>query len=272
MKVGINASPAELAIALQTYPQVGTSRVFGAPGKGIPGWTSTAVNLLRKAGVIPWLSFKDWANDTTATAAINIWLDTMPTDVPQAWLTYHHEPEGDLLSREYRRRWTLLAKTVRYHDNAERVKLVPIHTLYPSRHKASDRYSTDWTDWIGVWQQWAPQDAAGRYIGDYIGWDCYLETTAAQYEPPEQFFAIPIGAAHQLGATLVVPELGSLRIGSDTTGAGRAAWITGCVDYLASRNVAAVNWWHSTGSAGQDYRLIDTASADAWKAALDRFR
>src|SRR5690348_10116108 len=112
LRIGVNASPAELVAAIATFPGMASCRVFGTTGAGIPNWTRNAAILnLRKAGVTPWVSFKDWASDTSALAAINAWLDAIPADVAEAWLSYHHEPEGDMASRDYRRRWVLLANT-----------------------------------------------------------------------------------------------------------------------------------------------------------------
>lgn len=268
MRIGLNTSPKELPSTLTAFAGIASCRVFGAAGSGIPSWAKTpAILALRKAHVMPWVSFKDWVADDLAVTAVTAWMDSIPADVPEAWLTYNHEPEGDIASREYRRRWTVLAKTVRSHRNSNRVKLVPIHTLYPSRHKVGDRYDTDWTQWTGVWQQWAPTDSAGRYVGDYMGWDCYLETNSKTYESPETFFRIPIGAAYAQGVPLVIPELGAIRIDGDI-GTGRAAWIERCIDHLLASNVQAVNWWHATGSANQDYRLSDTPSQQAWRSAI----
>jgi hypothetical protein len=268
MRIGLTASPAELPATLTAYPNLATCRVFAPPGKGIPAWTSPTMTALIRAGAIPWPSFKDWNSDGQATTSTNVWLTAMPPDLPEVWLTYHHEPEADLNPRDYRRRWALLARTVRAHHNGDRVKLIPIHTLYPTRHKIWDRYSTDWTQWVGIWQQWAPTAIDGRYVGDYMGWDCYLETTAATYEDPRRFFATPIGAAHATGVPLVIPELGAIRTATDTTGAGRAAWITECLTHLRQHDTQAVCWWQSTGTNGKDYRLSDDPARRAWQDAI----
>lgn len=270
MRIGINASPDELTTTLNTFPGTATCRVFGGPGKGIPSWGGTAITQLAAHGVIPWVSFKDWTSDTAATAAVNGWLTKIPGDIGEVWLTYHHEPEGDLNPGEYRRRWATLARTVRAHKSSNRVKLVPIHTLYPSRHKIWDRYRTDWTQWTGIWQQWAPTTASGAYVGDYMGWDCYQEITAAGYEDPGVFFRHPIGAAHTVGVPLVIPELGAVRTADDPTGLGRAGWINDCLRHLAGYDVQAVNWWQSTGTNGRDYRL-DDAGTVAWSNAIAWF-
>lgn len=268
MRVGINATPVDIPATLLSFPAPASCRVFGGIGAGIPSWTGAAIMLLRKARVTPWVSFKDWPDDATAARAVTAWLSAMPADVPEVWLTYHHEPEGDLPSGLYRHNWTVFAQTVRAHPNAGRVRLVPIHTWYPARYKVGDRYSPDWTAWTGVWQQWAPTDAKGAYLGDYMGWDCYLPVNAPSYEPPARFFRNPVGAAWQAGVPLAVPELGALRLAADQTGTGRAGWITDCVGYLRSVGAVAVNWWHATGTSGADYRLTDAPSAHAWRAAI----
>ncbi len=273
LRVGVNATPSELAATLQTFPGMRFCRVFGAPGRGIPAWTAPAMTELRKAGALAWPSFKDWLGDEAAKTMIGTWLDSIPSSVNETWLTYHHEPEGDLNSYEYRRRWIQLGRWVRAHRNAAKVRLVPIHTLYPSRHKSDDTYSTDWTKWVGVWQQWMPLNRDGSYVGDYMGWDCYLESDAKPYEPPSLLFRAPLAAAKQAGTRLVIPELGALRINGDAgIGTGRAAWINACTEYLDVEGVHAVAWWHNTGTNGADYRLSDKPSAEAWRAAINRNR
>lgn len=266
MRIGLDASPAELALTLKKFPGMRFCRVFGPVGKGIPAWTAPTMTGLIKAGVTPWPSFKD-----APATYLPAWLDAMPASVPEVWLTWYHEPETDMSGRVFRQGWQSVSNLVRKHRNGSRVKLVPIHTLYPARHKLWDRFSTDWTKWVGVWQQWAPMGSDGRYLGDYMGWDCYQEVTATAYEDPGVFFRAPIGAAHSVGVPLVIPELGAVRIPTDTTGEGRAAWITACLAHLDHYGTEAVAWWQSTGTNGRDYRLTDDPSEAAWRQAITRY-
>lgn len=269
LRVGLNVDSTELKAALTSFPNMASSRVFGGPGKGIPSWTSAIVATLRKAGVVPHFSFKDWTDDATATAMVIAWLDAMPADVLLAILTWHHEPEGDEMdSYEYRRRYVLLAKIIAEHKNGKRIRLRPIHTWYPSMFKIGDKYNTDWTKWVGVWQQWVPLDAKGKYVGDAIGFDCYVPVTAKAYPLPIDFFRIPVAAAHALNVPLAIPEFGSLRIPSDTTGTGRAKFIMDSFHYLTSVNAVQVNWWNTTGKGGYNYRLDDKPSAAAWNKII----
>lgn len=265
---GVNAAPADIPATLAAYPGMTSCRVFAGPGEGIPAWTDPAMAALRKAGVTAWPSFKDWPSDARALPMVNTWLDTLPSDVAQVWLTYHHEPEGDLDADLYRARWIRLGRAVRAHRFRDRVRLVPIHTLYPARHKIGDQFSPYATAWVaGDWHRWSPTDQ-GRYVGDYMGWDCYLESTARAYEPPHTFLAIPTGSAMCLGVPLVVPELGALRLAGDESGTGRAEWIDACLAHLRRHGAVTVNWWNALGSAGQDYRLTDAPSAAAWRRAV----
>lgn len=269
MRVGLTTDPANVAAALRAYPGMVMCRVFGAIGKGIPAWTNPAVQALTAANKIPWVSFKDWASDAAALSAVNSWADKMPATLAEVWLTYHHEPEGDIDPREFRRRWVKLAATVKAHRNRPRIKIVPIHTLYPSRHKIGDRFNVDQSTWVGTWQWWAPTDATGAYVGDYMGWDCYLETNATVYEAPERFFRIPVGAATAAGVPLVVPELGAVPLSGDSTGTGRARWITDCLTVLRLLDCQAVLWWNTVGSAGQDYTLRDSTGTAVWRKATE---
>lgn len=267
VRIGINAEPTALAATIAAFPGMASCRVFAPPGAGLPPWTNVAITTLTRHGITPWISVKDWVGDKALTA----WLTAMPANISDIWLTYHHEPEGDLPASDYRRNWIAFARTVRSHRNASRIKLIPIHSLYPARHKATDTYTSDDTQWVGVFQRWSPVDKR-RYVGDYMGWDCYLEANSTGYESPATLFRIPIAAAAYYGVPLVIPELGALRVETDKTGTGRAAWITGCLNHLAANNTVAVNWWHATGTNGANYRLTDKPSAHAWQAGIASHR
>lgn len=269
LRVGIDVDVAGLSAALKTFPGIATARVFFPPGKGTPTWTNSMVAQLRKAGVVVHVSFKDWIGDAEVKAAIVMWLDSMPADVKEVILTWHHEPEGDQMdSHEYRRRYVFLRSILDAHKNGGRVKLYPIHTWYPSTYKIGDNFSTDWTTWVGVWQQWVPLDAGRKYAGHAMSFDCYVPVTSTKYPKPEDFFRIPVGAAHIVGVPLAISELGSLKVSSDKTGSGRAQWITDCYQYLRGVDAVQMNWWHTTGTGGFDYRLDDKPSIAAWNKII----
>jgi hypothetical protein len=259
LRVGIDTTPGELPGMIITFPGLGVARVYAKPGAGIPRWAGGPMRLLHLAGVLAWPSFKDWPDDQAGTALVDAWCATLPADVPEVWLTLHHEPEGDLSPALYRHQWEVFASAARTSPAGPRLRLVPIHSLYPALHPGT-RLGRE----RGQWQSWAPRDRQQRYLGDYMGWDCYLAAEATRYPLPEVFFAVPVAAAKEAGVPLVVPELGALRVVGDNTGNGRAAWITDCLTYLREVDARAVAWWQSTGANGRDYRLHDAPSAAAW--------
>jgi hypothetical protein len=247
MLVGLNIAPPEYGQHAHAFPGVGVARVFGAPGKGVPAWTSAAMMGL-PAGAIPHVSFKDWPS--MPASMLLPWLDAIPAD-RRVWLTYHHEPEGDMDPGLYRSRWAQLREIADGHHARPRVTLVSIQTLYPARRKALGA----WRDW------WAP-------AADVMGWDCYSETTFDCYEPAPSLLGLPAAAAAEAGVRWMVPELGAVRATWDTDGRARAAWIAECVAYLRAHGCEAVSWWCAAGSNGKSYHLDDPASAAAWRDVI----
>lgn len=251
MLVGVNAGPVgsesggqAITNHAKLFPGMAITRVFASVGKGIPSWTGTTMSAV-PAGMIPHVSFKDWD-----PAAILTWLDAMPADRAEVWLTYNHEPEGDLDPALFRQRWVTLADLVSKHRNRPRVRAVPILTLYWARHK-------------GDWRTWWPG------VGDAIGWDSYNEVAPDRYEDPATFLDIPISSAAEVGLPLVVPELGAVKTTGDSNGAGRAAWITAVTDRLRSAGCRQVSWWCANGTNGLSYHLDqDPAGLAAWRSVI----
>jgi hypothetical protein len=256
MLVGVNLPPANLATRLPRYPGAAVCRVFGAAGQGIPAWTDRRIHTLLAAGVIPHVSFKDWADDTHARAAVWAWLDGLPVPTVHgrdvAWLTYHHEPEGDLAAQEYRRRWFVLAEVLYAHPHGDAVRLVPIQTL-----------------------QWTTNPAKGNgdptifYAGVGMpGMDCYADSWRATYPDPVRFVAPALRLAAASGGSLVVPELGAMRLVTDATGNGRADWIRAVCGLLIRGGCVAVSWWDTTDRKGKSFLLDDEPSYQAWRDVL----
>jgi hypothetical protein len=269
LRVGLTVDAASLPATLSSFPAMHLSRIAGGSGKGIPGWKNPQVDLLTRAGKIPWISFRDWPSDTAALAMINTWLDQVPEDVPEVWLTYHPEPSPETIdSRTFRLRWVRLATAVRAHRNRAAVRLIPVLSLNPVRHKLGDRFNADWTTWEGIWQPWAPTDSRGEFIGDAIGWSCFTDPAATRYEEPEPLLRTPIGAAMQLDRPLVIADLATQRIDGDELGTGRARWITDVVTYLRRYEATAVLWPHAVID-DRDFRLTDTNSTLVWRKATE---
>jgi hypothetical protein len=254
MLVGVDTpgTAAALTSHKSLFPGLtGPTRLFSKEGAGLPPWTGVLASV--PATWIPHPSFKDMPTKTAFLA----WLSAAPSTWRQIWVTYHHEPEGDLDAATYRANWQLLWQWAAGHPRRSLFKLVPIHTLYWSRHK-------------GDWHQWWPG------VGDYMGWDCYDEQ--ARYEDPASFFALPFSAAAEAGVPLIVSELGAiLPLKADGTrdtsrSPARAAWITACVAYLRRNGCRSVAWWCAPGTSATLYYPLEEFPPEtaAYKAEAAR--
>lgn len=246
MLVGLNVGSDDYLTHFTTFGKTALCRVFAPPGAGMPDWASTALSTLPPS-VTPHASFKDWNDDCAHVLA---WLDRMP--VPGVWLTYHHEPEGDMDPSEYRRRWGLLHAAVKSHRNAAKVTLVPIQTLQWTVNTADSKGKGDPFLW------WAGVDTP------YVGMDCYVDSWASAYPDPEKFLAPLVRLAAGVGRPFVVPELGAIRLAGDSDGAKRAAWIRKVGAVLRAHNCRAVSWWCAGGANNRDFHLSDAPSKQAW--------
>jgi len=226
------------------FPRMKITRVFGSPGKGIPGWSTSQMKVCVQLGVIPHVSFKD----TPTVAMVSGWMDGIPPGV-RAYLTFHHEPEGDLPPEVYAAGWTTLGQAVAAHPNRDRVTLVGVLGSYAELHGK------------GPWQTW------WTGVEQVMGWDMYVPVGSASYPTPATFFAPLITAAHGAGVPWMVPELGSPILAGDTGGARYAAWLTACVAYLRTAGCVAVSVWDTNGGNGVNYTLTGAPLA-AWQQAV----
>lgn len=220
MLVGSNRKPVDLI----RYPDWAYLRVFGATGRGIPSIAS----LPRQ--ITPHVSFKD----APTVALLDPWLAALDRDV---YLTWHHEPEGDLSPADYQAGWHQLGAIV--GESSPHVTLVEVFTLYAQTHG-----KTPWD------QLWSGQAQA-------IGFDCYNTVVAKTgYPDPEAFFAPLTDAAASLAVPLLVPELGTRIAVDDSAGYGAAGWYRDCAAYLLRRrDCRAVAVWDQMGANSVDWTL-----------------
>lgn len=253
MLVGVTLAPEEYTSRLERWAVSGLCRVFGQPGAGIPSWKSDPRFRALPKTCVPAVSFKDWPGDTAARAAVNSHLDGLPADRAE-WLIFDHEPENDPKADPlvYRRRWQVLAATVRGHAASARATLVPTTTLQWTVARGG---GDPFTWWAGC--------------GDYAGVDCYADSWRDTYPDPATFFAPALRLADGVGRPLAVPELGAIRMPSDPTGARRADWIRRVAVLLRREGCAGVAWWDAADkTTGRDFRLDDGPSRQAWADVL----
>lgn len=225
-RFGVNCSAGEFAQTLVDFPGIRYHRDFGADGPDSDTLTeppshSSTKQTLAPASCVMHVSWKDDPN------LLDAWLSAAPPE-RRYWLTWHHEPMGDVAPATYRASAVRFSEILATHPRRQQVLgHGPIVTRY-----WLDNAGGNPADW------WYP--GATLYGGD-----CY--TGGAAYLTPEEMFGGTAQAARDRGVPWMVPEWGGERIPSDPTGAGRAAWIRDCADYLREQpDCLAAGWWNFT--------------------------
>lgn len=244
------------------FPHSRLTKVFFPPGSGIRPWTGLWYTTL-PAGIAPHVCFKDWADDTSASAAVTDFLDNMPPALTAAplipelgismALSWWQEPEDAFTggAAEFKRRYSVLYPLVKAHPNGHFVAVMACQKYY-------------WTRYVngGDWSTWFP---AGNV--DYAAADTYNSTFTGVYEDPDSFLAPLITFRDFAGLPLWLPELGAALVSGDTDGTGRAAWITALMPRIVATGCVAASWWDAPGTVA-DESLNDTPSIDAWASAI----
>ncbi len=237
LRIGISADEAHFPTALSLYTAPAVVRHHGR----LPlGWDHPYLRAIAAVSAVPWLSFTDWrASDEATLLKLRQWAAQIPPDVPEVWLSYRPSPTG-LEPSFYRHRWNRLAALT---EHSPKIKLVPIY------RDASVML-------------WTPRNRNG-IIGDLICWQRRIRHTDARYLRPEVIFGPGLTVAQHTGLPLVV-DFSAPRL-SETTGAGRAEWMTHCIDWLRQHEeVTAVTWHHSATTA-----LTDGPGRTLWRKATE---
>jgi hypothetical protein len=204
------------------------------------------------------LSFRispNYVNGGGADSYLRSWFANAPTDRTIYW-TYMHEPENDIQRGSYtaaafRTAWARIAALAREANkpNLRATLVLMCWTVEPASRRS-------WTDY------YSPGDV------DVLGWDCFNGGwRKGIYADPLNIFPRPIAASRAAGLPWAISELGSIRVPTDTTGEGRAAWITRSAQYLHAEGAEFVAWF-DTIDGTSDFRLTDEPSRQAWFDAV----
>jgi hypothetical protein len=215
----------------------------------------------------PWSTFNSKLTDHTAIISFRIspttvlngsadaqllsWFRSAPTDRITYW-SYMHEPEDDIAGgaftmANYRAAFARVAGLARQANNPQlRATLILMcYTVNP----ASGR---NWTNY------YSPGNV------EVMGWDCYNHgENRGVYGKPDTLYSRAIETSRSVGLPWGMAEIGSRIARGDTTGAGRAAWLTSAARYLHTEGAEFVSYFDTNG-AGTDYRLNDEPSRQAW--------
>ncbi|MEU4367568.1 glycosyl hydrolase [Micromonospora chersina] len=246
--VGVDApTGGEWTTAMTTFPGVGYWREFGSDGPdadALPELPSLNAGkfLTAPASSIPHVSWKDDVEQLSS------WLDGVNRSI---YLTWYHEPMGDVTPATYRATAVRVSQIVAAHRNRRYVLgHGPIVTRW-------------WLDEGGG----NPADWAYPGMSHY-GVDAYQDTPAASsYWAVAKMFGVAFAKIRTAypGVRLWVPEYGITKLTADSAGTGRAQAIREQITWLKGQpDVDGVAYFHNQAQFAK-YALTDAPGQQAWR-------
>lgn len=202
----------EWSAAVTDYPGIKYTRDFGV---GSPTSLSTQTQGKWPALPADATMHVSWKGNVES---LSTWLTSLTVPV---YLSWYHEPEGDITAATFRSTCTRMVEIVNAHPNKNLILgNGPILTRFNL-----DEENVNPADW--------------GYPGmTHYGVDCYQDQpTAGAYWLPSKMFDVSFNKilAVYPGIRFWVPEFGITKLNSDSTGSGRAAAIETHVNYLKNR-------------------------------------
>lgn len=188
-------------------------------------------------------------------AFLKDWFKKAPRDRDVYWV-YYHEPEDNIESgvfsaADYRAAWRRLAGLA---DAAGNSKLHA--TLVLMDYSLMPQSGRKWKDFY-----------PGADVIDVLGWDVY-NWNRTSYTPATDLVTRVAAASKAEGKPWGIAEMGSPKLTNDSTGSGRAAWLTAMANE-SIKNKALWITYFDVNYTKADWRLRDAAAQRAWKAFCD---
>ena len=251
--VGSTWDPAQMSTRQPHYPAAEISRVFFTATQ-CPSWSDSRLVYMQAHNIIPFISMKNY-NISCLVSFIN----AKPANVPAVWTTYYHEGEANMAAATWKSRQNAMWNAV---------KVLPNHLNGTAKYMSVQ--TRQWTENNGR--------SYGTYwcgCGDYFAVDMYVNSWENAYPNVNTFFSQSLNFAISKGYHVFYPELGAIRMPSDPTGTGRAAFITGSGAKIHNNEpIVGAIWWDDLGSGGREFSLnqgsnYSTPEENAWNAFLN---
>jgi beta-mannanase len=192
----------------------------------------------------------------TYDSALRQYFSNAPTTAPIFW-NYWHEPEDNVKAGEF----TAAQFVAAWKHIADIAASYCRTNLYPTLDLMG------WTTEAASKLNWKDYYPGSDYVS-VLAWDPYNNARgiASSYATPASIFASPVAASAAAGKPFAIAETGSTRTPGDSSGTGRAAWLTQVASYLRTNKAVFTTYFQSTNTA--DFELRDAPGIAAWKAAM----
>lgn len=181
---------------------------------------------------------------------------TAPRRAPIFW-NYWHEPEdeiraGQFTAKQYVRAFRHVARIA---GSLCRSNLYPTLVLM------------GWTANSHAFPNWSDVDPGRRFVSVYA-WDPYNGALgdATHYIRPARLFRPVVRATRRAHRPYGIAETGSVRVPSDPSGSGRAAWLHKVAKYSRRHHAVFVTYYQSTRNG--DFELRTRPEIPIWRKAM----
>ncbi|MBV1853478.1 CBM96 family carbohydrate-binding protein [Catellatospora tritici] len=229
------------------------ARVFypGAPAN----WPGSAGNAKRTVIVSFKYNPKEILNGSR-DSYLRGWFAGAPRDRDVYWV-YYHEPEDNIESgvftaADYRAAWRRLAGLA---DQAGNPKLHATLVLM------------DWTLMSQSGRKWRDY-YPGADVIDVLGWDVY-NWDKNKYTSADDLVGRVQAISNGENKPWGIAEMGSAKISTDSSGSGRAGWLTSMANKAITGKALWITYFDINWSTA-DFRLRDSVSQRAWRDFCDR--
>lgn len=243
-----------LARSESRYGRLGIIRYFDSNSPD--SWSSYTSKLTDHTAIISFRISPSTVNSGSADGQLLTFFRNAPQDRITYW-SYMHEPEDDIArgsftASAYRTAFARVARLAR-QASAETGNTALRATLILMCYTVNPASGRNWTNYYS-----SAEDV------EVLGWDCYNHgENRGVYGEPATLYSRAINVSRNAGEPWGMAEFGSRLARGDTTGAGRAAWLTKVAKYLYAEGALFASYFDTNG-AGTDYRLLDEPSRQAW--------
>ncbi|HEY1486740.1 MAG TPA: hypothetical protein VGF84_11605 [Micromonosporaceae bacterium] len=233
---------------------IGTLQAVRVYNTGAPAAWPGDAGAVNRPVVVSFKYNPSQINSGAEDSTLRSWFASAPRTNPIYW-SYWHEPEDDIANGSftataYKQAWTRIAGLARQANNPKLFATLILMgwTVNPASHR-------NWTDYY-----------AGNSVIDVIGWDVYNSKQAkGLYSTASSLLDPVIAASDSVGKPWGVAEMGSIKVPSDSSGSGRADWLSSMISYMRQHD-ALWSTYFNVDWGSDDYRLLDAPSRAVWKS------
>jgi hypothetical protein len=238
---------------------------YNTPGPLSASWAGQTRDVPRKTAMV--ISFRFPPQQVNAgqwDSQIKGFFKHAPKHRMVFW-NYYHEPETPVKAHEFtpyqfRKAFRRIDRLSKPYCRSNLLPTLILQGWTADPHSGSN----------GLWHSWKDFYPGKRYVS-VVAWDPYNSATHVprSYAAPRILYRTTVRASRSVHKPWAIAETGSALVPGDH-GQARARWLHKVAKYSRRHHAAFVTYFNSVGHGAIDFRLLDKASAQAWRQEMSR--